>query len=528
VTATAAAPNPEPKDVLRRIPLAEIHESPHNPRTYYDPEALQQLADSLLQSGQLEPVLVRPRKSGGYELAAGHRRFRAAKLAIQQSPDGARFRGLGELLAIVREMDDRTFIETLNVDNLQRDDLHPLEEANGFKDLMTECGYDVAKIAARIGKSPRYVYDSFTLLKLTPEAKKLFLAGKFERGHAIELARLSPEWQKRALDPEGATDYGARAGLWQPEHAKSDPNVPELELADDAAVKPVTVRELKGWVNEHVRATPEGVDPMLFPASVEALQEARQHKLKVIEITYEHQVPVDARDPKAPRIYGAQAWRSATRGVVSPGYDGKDGKSCEHAVLGVIVIGPGRGEAFHVCIAKEKCKVHWADWQEARAKGSTTSTGGTAKQERDTYAQGQERWRREEAERDAKRKRWEKAQPAILTAVAEKLKAAPAGPTSKLADAVLDACIQYGEPNTTVPRGRTAEDFLRHTAFQLYVEDVRGLGFHRHDQGLKNVKGLGIDAAKIVDQVSPKDKPAKAASAKATKSATKAKKGKKR
>jgi ParB family chromosome partitioning protein len=362
VTATAAAPNPEPKDVLRRIPLAEVHESPHNPRTYYDPEALQQLADSLLQSGQLEPVLVRPRKSGGYELAAGHRRFRAAKLAIQQSPDGARFRGLGELLAIVREMDDRTFIETLNVDNLQRDDLHPLEEANGFKDLMTECGYDVAKIAARIGKSPRYVYDSFTLLKLTPEAKKLFLAGKFERGHAIELARLSPEWQKRALDPEGATDYGARAGLWQPEHAKSDPNVPELELADDTAVKPVTVRELKGWVNEHVRATPEGVDPMLFPASVEAMQEARQHKLKVIEITYEHQVPVDARDPKAPRIYGAQAWRSATRGVVSPGYDGKDGKSCEHAVLGVIVIGPGRGEAFHVCIAKEKCKVHWADW----------------------------------------------------------------------------------------------------------------------------------------------------------------------
>jgi ParB/RepB/Spo0J family partition protein len=539
VTATAATPDAErdhgpfglnaKPDELRRIPLAEIHESPHNPRARYDAEALQQLADSLLQSGQLEPVLVRPRKSGGYELAAGHRRFRAAKLAIQQSPDGARFRGLGELLAIVRQLDDRELIETLNISNLQRDDIHGLEEAQGFADLMKACGYDIKKIAARIGKSERYVYDSLTLLKLIPEAKKLFLDGRFERGHAIELARLAEAWQKKALDTqinryEGA---GARGGLWEAERFETEPGQKELPLRDQ--VKAVSVRELKTWVNDKVRLKPHEIDPVLFPETVDELRTALGHKLKVIEITYEHVIWHEARDANAPRVYGAQSWKSATKGKPDPGYPAKDGRSCMHAVLGVVVIGPGRGEAFHVCIAKEKCTTHWGSWQKARAKRKKVygSSGGAA--QRDSYAEQQARQEKENQKREAERKRWEKAQPAILSAMAEKLKAAPAGANSALADTVLQVCMDGRKAYTQVPRGRTTEDLLRHAAFQLYASDVRDLapGFYHHDQALKRIKSLGVDPEKIVDQMAPKEQPAKA-STKPAKGAKKPAKGKKR
>lgn len=165
--------------MLKSVPLEQLRDSPFNPRKTFDPAKLAELAESLKQIGQLEPLLVRP-VNGTFEVLAGHRRFRAAKIA-----------GLKELEVRIREIDDKTAVEILTISNLQRDDLHPLEEANGFRDLMTECGYDVKKIAARIGKSDRYVYDSLTLLKLIPAAKKLFLDGRFERGHAIELARLS-------------------------------------------------------------------------------------------------------------------------------------------------------------------------------------------------------------------------------------------------------------------------------------------------------------------------------------------------
>jgi len=128
----AAPSNGSPAGELRRIPLGELHESSHNPRQRYDEAALKELAASLLQTGQLTPIIVRSRKSGGYEIAAGHRRYRAATLAVKQQPDGAKYRGVDALEAKVVELDDRAFIEVLNVENLQRDDLHPLEEATGY------------------------------------------------------------------------------------------------------------------------------------------------------------------------------------------------------------------------------------------------------------------------------------------------------------------------------------------------------------------------------------------------------------
>lgn len=499
---------------LQRIPLTELHESPLNRRERYDELALEQLSESLLASGQLTPIIVRPRTApaGGYEIAAGHRRYRAAKRACTKSPEGAAYRGLDRLAAVVRVLDDKTFIEVLNIENLQRDDLHPYEEAQGFRDLMERAGYDVAKIAARVGRSVRYVYDSLTLLKLIPKARKMFLADAFERGHAIELARLSPDWQERAIGTENAESW-RHDGLFQAEHVEVESAKASaqesLDLED--AVKPVSIREFKTWVNEKVRARPAETDPMLFPDTVAQLKQATADKEKVIEITYDHQLPDEARDPEyvgkdVPKVYGAQAWRSATKGYPSPGY-GKvpgDGKPCDHSVLGVIVIGQGRGEAFQVCIAKEKCKTHWGDWQRARAKRQKQSSG-SSRPARDNYAEQQERYRREEAKRTEERARWKKAQPAILKAVATKIAAMPAGASSDLADEVLKACLN-GKPAAGIARGRTLEDLVRYAAFQLYAHDVSELlpGYYRSADALKSIRALGINADKIVDQVSRK------------------------
>lgn len=486
--------------IMYLIDLGDLHESSLNPRSRYDDRALQELAASLLSSGQLTPIIVRPRPAGGYEIAAGHRRYRAAKLASQKSPDGAKYRGLNRLLAVVRELDDKTFIEILNIENLQRDDLHPLEEAAGFKQLMEKAGYDVAKIASRIGRSTKYVYDRVKLLQLVPEAKKLFLDGAFEAGHAIILARLAPADQKRALDPDRSGN-GRIGGVFYPEHFHSDPTLPaqeQLKLED--AVKPVSVRELQTWVDDNVRMTPERIDPFLFPETAQQLAAAKDHELKVVHITHDYRVPDAARDEKQ-RTYGEHAWKLA---------DGTHkSKACDYAVLGVVVAGPGAGEAFRVCVRKDKCKIHWAAEQrelERRRKSGTTNTRAT-QQSRD---QEHERYRREQAARDAERKRWEQAHSAILKAVAEKIAKAPAGATSQLAKDVLNACVERGKPNGAVPRGRTLEDLIRHAAFQLYVIDVRRLtpGYYGHDEARKNLHALGINAQQIVDQVAPKPKPA--------------------
>ena len=316
MTATAARPTPQtsaPSEV-RRIPLAELHESPLNPREHYDAAALAELAASLLQTGQLTPIIVRPRKAGGFEIAAGHRRLRAAKIACAQQPDGARYRGLTELEAKVVALDERAFIEVLNIENLQRDDLHPLEEAHGFRDLMEKAGYDVGKIAARIGRSPKYVYDRLKLLQLTPAAKKLFLAGAYEAGHAIQLARLTPEQQARAIgEVEDVVDSGEYAAhrvslLLRPDTAADG----ELPLHDQ--VKPVSVREFQQAIQEKIRATPERVDPFLFPESVKALAAAQEEKLSVIHITREYRVSDEARDEKI-KTYGQGAWERADGAV---------------------------------------------------------------------------------------------------------------------------------------------------------------------------------------------------------------------
>lgn len=495
---------------LKDIPLDQIFPSPTNPRKTFDAPKLQELADSISSKGLVQPIVVRPRvdpnpntralNGSRYEIVAGERRYRAHQLA-----------GLHTIRSIVRDLDDVAVLELQIIENNQRDDVHPLEEAEGYVALMKAARYDAEQIAAKVGRSPKYVYDRIKLLQLIPELKKAFVEGEITAGHAILLARLAPEGQRQVLGVDGGEEEGYedgwhRGGLFKSDYGSPDPvlNLDDDEELEDAR-KAVSVRELDTYIREHVRLRPEAIDlPNLFPETAAAIEEAEAQDVKVVHITYEYRVTDSARD-EAIRTYGEQSWKRADgEHEVKPyGGKGKKSKTCDHSVLGLVVAGPGQGQAFRVCIAKKKCTVHWADEMKAAEKRkATTSNGSTPK---DDYAEQRrkqdEQWKREEQERA----RWKKAAPALLKALAEKLGEMPA---LDLIEGVINACKGHYPPHKQLSRGTTLEDGVRFAAFQWIARDVVS-GWNMAQSAPKALRPLGIDAKKIVDEVAPKPKPEK-------------------
>lgn len=473
----------DPNTRLATLSVAQLRESPLNPRRHYDEDKLRELAASIAAKGVIEPLLVRPRPAEGmtddlFEIACGHRRFRAAQRA-----------GLDRLPCLVREMDDVAFLEVVVIDNLQRDDLHPLEEAEGYKQLMTGAGYDVHRIADRVGRSVKYVYDRVKLLELGAPARRAFLDGRFTAGHAILLARLTPTQQALALDPKGD-------GLFEQEHTLWSPD----EEPDEPAYKPVSVRELAGWIDEHVKFNPRSVDPMLFPETAEALQlvgtGTKERPATLIPITHDHFVQPEARDGQ--RIYGPRSWKRA---------DGRfKSKPCDKAVLGVVVVGPDRGQAFLVCAAKKGCARHWAAEQResahrAKSLGSPDAAQARAQRERLKYDAQQ-------AQEEALRARWTKAMPKILEAVAAAVKKAPARAKGHLGAFLLGQLelSRRAKRVDLVPRGTTAEDLVRHLAFLMLCDEVQAYQAPERFPGV--AKAFGLDVQKILDAAAPLPKAA--------------------
>ena len=170
------------------IPIGEINESPLNHRKHFDQHKLAELAASIQAYGILTPLLGRPQPDGTIELAAGHRRFRAAQIA-----------GLDLVPVVVRTMDNVQFLEVLTIENLQREDVHPLEEAEGFEQLIERGGYTFATLADKIGKTEAYVRGRLELCDLVPVARESFLRNAITIGHARLISRLAPEKQEEAL-----------------------------------------------------------------------------------------------------------------------------------------------------------------------------------------------------------------------------------------------------------------------------------------------------------------------------------------
>lgn len=471
------------------LPIEELNESALNPRKYFDPVKLKELTDSVRAKGVITPLLVRPAGDIGYEIAAGHRRFRAA-LAAE----------LVEVPAVVRVMDDVDFLEVLIMENDEREDLHPLEEADGYRTLMTKAGYTVERIAERRGCSVKYVYDRVKLLQLIPEAQKLFRENKFTAGHAILLARLTPADQRRAIGTKD-DDY-LDGGLFETEESLFDPND---EDETEAPLKVKSVREFEAWIAGRVRFDTKAVDQVLFPETAETLFQAQAQHEKVVHITHEHHVRPEARGEG--RILGPRSWTRA---------DGQYGtKSCDYAVVGVVVVGPEHGSAFRVCTAKDRCTTHWAEEQKAREKARRAGASTTAVATKDRYALEQAKRQAEQAKRDALEARWKKATPKILEAIAAAVNKAPTKADGLLADIVLAAVTPTWAPKTSealVPRGEGAEDVVRRAAFIVLAHEVAS--YAAHERFPKRAKAFNVDVAKILDEAAPPPKAEAAAAGK--------------
>jgi len=178
-------------DMLGTLSIDALQPGRYQPRSRMDPEALAELAGSIKSQGVMQPILVRPLEAGRYEILAGERRWRAARMA-----------GLTEVPALVREVPDRHALAIALIENLQREDLNPLEEATGVKRLIDEFGMTHVEAAEVLGRSRTTVTNALRLLELAPPVQELLREGKLDMGHArallalpalkqVELARLA-------------------------------------------------------------------------------------------------------------------------------------------------------------------------------------------------------------------------------------------------------------------------------------------------------------------------------------------------
>lgn len=173
---------PEDEVVLQKLPVEQIQPGTYQPRSQMNPQALQELADSIKAQGLVQPVVVRRLTLGGYELIAGERRWRAAQLA-----------GLTTIPAVIREIPDQAAAAMSLIENIQREDLNSLEEALALRRLIDEFGLTHQQTAEAVGRSRAAVTNLLRLLELSPEVKQLLEQRLLEMGHARALLSLTQE-----------------------------------------------------------------------------------------------------------------------------------------------------------------------------------------------------------------------------------------------------------------------------------------------------------------------------------------------
>jgi ParB family chromosome partitioning protein len=340
---------------FRTLELAQIRESLTNPRRNF--KGMEDLVASVTQHGVLVPLLVRP-VNGHFEIIAGARRYRAAKEV-----------GLLKIPVCVKNICEIEALEIQVIENLQREDVHPLEEAMGYERLLECPGYDVAAISVKVGRSESYVYQRMKLLDLIEPAREAFLADEITAGHAILIARLTTKDQERAL-----------AACFD-------------EYRRDQSGKPILhgVRELSWWIHQNIlldlkkaifntnadNLAPDaksctlcpkrtGFAPALFPdiAHHDTCTDPECFETKTA--THIH-IKIEAAKEKT------QALLELTTKCMGYGHKGKAGDPlpdeqwvrvkkqdrCEYTRKGIIVSGfRDRGQVLDVCATKD-CKKHF-------------------------------------------------------------------------------------------------------------------------------------------------------------------------
>jgi len=214
------------------IPITRIHPNPYQPRKRFDPETLAALSASIAVNGVIQPILV-SETIDGYQLVAGERRLRAAQAA-----------GLERIPAVVRQLIDRDQLELALVENLQREDLDPIETADAYRQLINRFGLTADDVANRVGRARSTVANTLRLLDLAPEVQAAVADGRLSEGHGRALGGISPELQARVLDSVVGQELSVRQTeelvrrLREPrpapdESASSKKTDPELERVEE-------------------------------------------------------------------------------------------------------------------------------------------------------------------------------------------------------------------------------------------------------------------------------------------------------
>ena len=182
------AEEPQEQSTYRMLPIYKVEPNKDQPRQDFDEEELQALADSIAEHGVIQPLTVRELSSGYYQIIAGERRWRAARLA-----------GLKEIPAVIIEADDRKVMELALIENLQRQDLNPVEEALGYQALIADHGLTQEEAAKQVGKSRPAVANALRLLNLCPEVLEMLREGRLSPGHARTLLTLKSEKKQQEV-----------------------------------------------------------------------------------------------------------------------------------------------------------------------------------------------------------------------------------------------------------------------------------------------------------------------------------------
>ena len=210
---------------IRNVPVDRIDANPNQPRLTFDEDTLLELAASITEHGVLQPILVRPGVEGRYQLIAGERRWRAAKIA-----------GLRQIRAIIEEIDDDTALEIAIIENLQREDLSPLDEALMYERMTTEHGYSLRKLAQKLGKDKGYIENRLRLADAPTEIKQLVSLRKDTLSHAYELLKVEDPRKRRKLAEQVARGELSLVKLRERidgKPAKEHVDVEVVELVDD-------------------------------------------------------------------------------------------------------------------------------------------------------------------------------------------------------------------------------------------------------------------------------------------------------
>lgn len=477
-TPTASPAVPE----LVEIRLDGILESADNPRKHFDETFVAQMAASMRDVGQISPVLVRPHptKAGHYELVAGATRLRAAKVAA-----------LPSLRAVVEPMDDEKFLKAMTFENLKRRDLRPLEEARGYALLMKRIdGYTPEKIASESGVSVDYVRDRVRLLRLTDAAQQLLEKESIDLGHALELAKLNSKDQARTI----------KDGLFVRVAAAQQSELLKLERAP--TVKPVTVHELRAWIDRHVLADLSHPDLKdLYPETHRLLQQQKTEKLAQVFIATGYVLPEVKRGVE---VLTPANWRRA---------DGQRGsKTCDRPKkIGVVAASDAaRSQAFLVCTSKV-CPVHFPEHVKRAAQRAKGQAAGAAKGKEAVSAAEQEKRRREiEAKEAAARKARveliERAAPTIRKALVAAL--AKAKPEPLIAEMLKSCEYEMKQKDTREMLAQLPVKDLAGEVRRLWLLDQMREGLEFTSWGMEHqlpkiCKRFGIDLAALLRDASP-------------------------